>query len=266
VIPARASLDPDCFPVFAAEPVNSDLTRSGGIMKKICGIAAMVGALFFFQACTAAKPREDADISKIETRLSEMNNRLDELKHRVSVLQFMVDDHQKTISALGKPTGRPLQNPAPPVEPPPPSGLPQSASPPGAPVKPMPVPAESAETAYNNALSVYKTKDYRKAASMFQSIAANYPGHDLADNALYWTGECYYAVKDYKGAIGAFKRVIKNYPNGSKVPDSLLKIGYAYLALKDPVNAQSFLKKVVKQYPFTPAGTKAGEMLKKIQT
>ena len=100
---------------------------------------------------------------------------------------------------------------------------------------------------------------------MFQSIAENYPGHDLADNALYWTGECFYALKDYKGAIKAFKKVIKNYPDGSKVPDSLLKIGYAYLSLNDPVNARSFLKKVVKQYPFTPAGTKAGEMLKKIK-
>jgi len=230
-------------------------------MKKRWGIVAMAGALIFFQACTTTKPKEDADISKIETRLAEMNQRIDELNHRVSVLQFMIDDHQKSITALGKTTGDTPQKSDYPIE----TILSQSAPASGAPARQLTVPTESAEAAYNNALAVYKSKNYKKAASVFQSIAENYPGHDLADNALYWTGECFYAVKDYKGAIGAFKKVIKNYPDGSKVPDSLLKIGYAYLALKDPVNARSFLKKVVKQYPFTPAGTKAGEMLKKIK-
>jgi tol-pal system protein YbgF len=195
-----------------------------------------------------------------------MNQRIDELNHRVSVLQFMVDDHQKTITTLGKPAGNtPLK-----------SGYlsekslsrdsTRSTAGSGTPAQQLPVPTDSAEAFYHKALTVYKSKDYKKAGAMFQSIAVNYPGHELADNALYWTGECFYALKDYKGAIGAFKKVIKNYPDGSKVPDSLLKIGYAYMALKDPVNAQSFLKKVVKQYPFTPAGTKAGEMLKKIKT
>ena len=91
---------------------------------------------------------------------------------------------------------------------------------------------------------------------MFNRVAENYPGHDLADNSLYWAGECLYAQKDYKSAIQAFKKVYNVYPNGSKVPDALLKTGYAYLALNDKVNAQSFFKKIVKQYPFTPAGTK----------
>lgn len=231
-------------------------------MKKRWGIVAIAGALIFLQACTTTKPKEDADISKIETRLAEMNQRIDELSHRVSVLQFMVDDHQKSITTLGKPAGDTPQKSGSLIE----TILSQSAPASGAPARQLTVPTESAEAAYNNALSVYKSKNYKKAASLFQSIAENYPGHDLADNALYWTGECFYALKDYKGAIKAFKRVIKSYPDGSKVPDSLLKIGYAYLSLNDPVNARSFLKKVIKQYPFTPAGTKAGEMLKKIKT
>ena len=235
-------------------------------MKKRWGIVAMAGALIFFQACTTTKPKEDADISRVETRLAEMNQRVDELNHRVSVLQFMVDDHQKSITALVKPTGDTQQKSGYPIDTILSQGSTQSAAASGAPARQLSVPTESAEAAYNNALTVYKSKDYKKAATMFQSVAENYPGHDLADNALYWTGECFYSVKDYKGAIGAFKKVINNYPKGSKVPDSLLKIGYAYLALKDPVNAKSFLKKVVKQYPFTPAGTKAGEMLKKIKT
>ena len=204
---------------------------------------------------------EVSDTSTIDTRLAEINQRIDELTHQVSVLQLTVEGHQQSIAALGKPADAPPPNP---LDPPDQTRIQSAVK--AATTAVAPVPTESAETGYQHAMAVYKSKHYKKAAAMFRSIAVNYPGHDLADNALYWIGECHYAQKDYKGAIKAFKKVIKSYPNGSKVPDSLLKIGYAYLALKDPVNARSFLKKVVKQYPFTPAGAKAGDMLKKIQT
>jgi len=134
--------------------------------------------------------------------------------------------------------------------------------------KPPPVSGkdENADQLYKKALSVYQNGNYGEAATLFSSITENYPDHNLAVNALYWSGECFYAQKNHKGAIRAFKRVLEKYPGGSKVPDSLLKIGYSYLALGDKTNAQSFLKKVVKQYPFTPAGSKAGEMLKRIKS
>ena len=153
----------------------------------------MAGALMLFQACAATKPKEDSEISRIESRLIEMNQQIDQLNEQVSTLQFMVDDHQKTITALKKPTGDIQQNPAYP------SGVPLSAASAqtttgSLPAQTLPVPSESAEAAYNQALSVYKSKDYKKAAALFQSIAINYPGHDLADNALYWTGECFYAL------------------------------------------------------------------------
>ena len=87
---------------------------------------------------------------------------------------------------------------------------------------------------------------------------------DLADNALYWSGECRYARKEYAEAIGLFKQVLEKYPQGSKVPDALLKIGLAYISTGDKKNARVYLKKTVSQYPFTPAGTKAEKKLKQL--
>jgi len=202
----------------------------------------------------------------LERQVAETNEKIEELSHKLSILQFMVDDHQKTLKeieatqeagAIGTQKSAELHQ-----SPPQPSLQPAA----GSKNAKAPVSGENADQLYKKALSVYKNRDYGKAAAIFNSITENYPGHNLADNALYWTGECFYAQKNYKGAISAFKQVLEKYPGGSKVPDSLLKIGYSYLAIGDKSNAQSFLKKAVKQYPFTPAGSKAGEMLKGIKS
>lgn len=235
-------------------------------MKKRWFAVAMAGSFIFVHACSIFKPKADAESSRIEQQLAEINQRIDELNRRVSVLQFTVEDHQKSLQELNKIPPKP---PAAPDK--------ASASPPVLPTnekisvsalqaKPPSVMSESAEEAYKKALSLYNAENYTEAAAIFGAMAENYPGHDLADNALYWIGECRYSQKDYKGAIAEFKRVVRDYPKGSKVPDALLKIGYAYLTLGDRDNAQSFLKKVIKEYPFTPAGAKAGDMLQKMQT
>jgi tol-pal system protein YbgF len=218
--------------------------------------------LSLLSACSSLKPQKGPEKTRLERQVAETNEKIEELSHKLSILQFMVDDHQKTLKeieatqeagAIRTQKSADVQQPT--LQPAVSSG--KAAA---------PVSGENADQLYKKALSVYKDRNYGKAAAIFNSIFENYPGHNLADNALYWTGECFYAQKNYKGAIRAFKKVLKKYPDGSKVPDSLLKIGYSYLALGDKTNAQSFLKKVVKQYPFTPAGSKAGEMLKRIKS
>jgi tol-pal system protein YbgF len=133
--------------------------------------------------------------------------------------------------------------------------------------KPQPPPkiAEPPQILYSRALSKYKNADYKDAALLFESFVAQYPTHDLADNSLYWEGECMYALKDFSKAITVFQRVVNDYPEGGKVPDAMLKTGYSYLSLGDRDNARIHLKNVVKSYPFSPSGTKAEMMLKKIR-
>ena len=228
-----------------------------------------IAGLCLVQACASSSPPKDSDQMGTEGKIAELNRKLDDTNHRMSVLQFMVDDHQEAMKNIQLRLNQ-LQGTAP-------RGA-ESGGPPPLPViregtlaaeptaKKSPVVSKDAEIIYKNARAAYKAKKFQKAASLFSSLAANHPGSPLADNALYWSGECYYAQKEYRKAIEVFKQVSQKYPNGRKVPDALLKIGYAYLALDDSANAKSFLKKVVKQYPFTPAATKAGEMLKRIKS
>ena len=118
---------------------------------------------------------------------------------------------------------------------------------------------------YQAAMELFRRGDYETAGDLFEAFARQFPQNDLADNALYWSGECRYTRKDYTGALKQFRQVIENYPSGSKVPDALLKIGFTYLSLGDRESAVTYLKKVVAQYPFSTAGTKAEERLKELR-
>ncbi|MFH2058604.1 MAG: tol-pal system protein YbgF [Pseudomonadota bacterium] len=115
---------------------------------------------------------------------------------------------------------------------------------------------------YKKARNLLLEEDYTNAATLFKKFIAAHPTDSLADNAVYWLGECYYSMKDYKKAILIFKNLENQYPKSEKVPDAILKSGYSYLSLDDTNRANYFLKKVIKEYPFSPASEKAQEKLK----
>ncbi|MCP4022765.1 MAG: tol-pal system protein YbgF [Desulfobacteraceae bacterium] len=96
-----------------------------------------------------------------------------------------------------------------------------------------------------------------EAAEQFTAFVEKYPDNNLADNAMYWLGECHYSLGRYKKAIGVFKNLVKTYPKVEKVPDALLKTGYSYLSLDDSNRAHHYLKLVVKKYPFSESAEKA---------
>ncbi len=259
-------------------------------------------------ATTAPKVEDPyrTNIMLLEKQIAEANRKLEEIYHRISVIQFMVDNHQRTLRdmerlGVGKndlpghkaPAARAPQPQAPnnafgkirtsdlgPSKAPQTSAVaPQTPAPAKAPMarltpqpppaaqpaKPPKAPAVSAETLYRKALAAYQENKYSEALPLFMRMAQQHPTHDLADNALYWAGECHYAEKRFQESIQIFKNVVLKYPDGSKVPDALLKTGYAYLSVNDKANARIFLKEVIKSYPFSKAGGKAEQMLKKIR-
>ncbi len=115
---------------------------------------------------------------------------------------------------------------------------------------------------YQKARNLLLAGETDNAADLFSTFAKAHPDHALADNALYWLGECHYSLGRYQKAITVFKTLVKTYPKAAKVPDALLKTGYAYLSLDDINRANHFLKLVLKKYPFSPAGEKAQDKLK----
>jgi tol-pal system protein YbgF len=118
---------------------------------------------------------------------------------------------------------------------------------------------------YSKARNLLLEGNAADAAGLFNEFAKRHPDHSLADNALYWLGECHYTLGRYPQAVEEFKRLIQTYPKAEKVPDALLKIGYSYLSVDDVNRAGHYLKQVLKKYPFSPAAEKAQEKLNSIE-
>lgn len=232
-------------------------TKASNIMS-----GAMIILFIFLSACSTMQQQKDPDLAKLEKQIMESGQKIDDIYHRVSVIQFMVDNHERSLKNIenGLVNARGIKS----------KKAEQQGSVDAAEnshtnsVLKITSAQDSPDIIYKKALASYKDKNYAKGISLFNSVVKNYPDHDLADNALYWVGECLYAQKKYSDAILAFKDVLGKYPEGSKVPDALLKTGYSYLAIDDKENAQLFLKKVVTNYPFSPAGNKAEATLKRI--
>ena len=118
---------------------------------------------------------------------------------------------------------------------------------------------------YQKARGLLIEKKYTDAADLFTTFAKKHPDHALADNSLYWLGECHYTTGQYDKSIAVFKELLKTYPKAQKVPDALLKTGYAYISLDDVNRASHYLKLVVKKHPFSLAAEKAEKKLLEFQ-
>jgi len=265
-------------------------------MLSLVAIAAMCG----ITACSPARTQSVAasDLALVQGRLAASEEKMEQLSQQVALLQTMVDSQQRTLQGLGEAGGgevdaQPLPvvsdtqtspaapredaSPAPAVEETSASedtgGMQDASIPPETSRNHrQEIPATDAETVseetnpqYQQAMEIFRSGNYDAAGPLFESFTDQFPENDLADNALYWAGECKYTQKKFTEAVQRFKRVVEEYPDGSKVPDALLKIGFAYISLGDSQSAESYLKQVVAQYPFSSAGAKAEERLKKLQ-
>jgi len=233
--------------------------------------AALIIVLFFTPACKTVQHRLDPGTATLSRELQETRQKMSELHHRLSVLQFMVDCHERAISDIERTTPAPREAQAAPVASAEPAlKAPQiteeSATQPKVAVPPPVKKKKSdkgklASRTYTEAFAAMKEKKHAKALLLFREVAEKWPNDNLADNAIYWSGEIHYTEKNYSAAISAFRTLLKKYPKGSKAPDALLKTGYSFLALNDKESARKYLKRVVMEHPFTPSGTKAEKAL-----
>jgi tol-pal system protein YbgF len=110
---------------------------------------------------------------------------------------------------------------------------------------------------YRCGLSLVYARRYNEAIQVLQNFLRSYPQSSLADNALYWTGECYYAQKQYHTALSYFQRVLFQYPRGNKVPDATLKIALSHFSLKQYGEGCRVLNELISCYPNSEPARKA---------
>ena len=95
----------------------------------------------------------------------------------------------------------------------------------------------------------YLRGNYNLAVDSFKIYREQFPGSPLADNALYWIGECYFSQKKFEDAIEQFNLLLFDYPLGDKVPAAYLKKGLSFLEMGKREEALSVFKLLITKYP-----------------
>ena len=212
-----------------------------GKLVKISQYIVFILLCFFLNSCTALLNSNSSDLSSIRKELRIIKRNQNKLKEKVELQEKIIRELKSEQTAENK------------------EQLKEEV-------------AAVKKTAYTEPIILYKAgrsalieEKYTAAIKLFNDFLTKFPRNDLADNALYWIGECYYATADFKKAIGSFKKVVDKYPRGMKVPDALLKTAYSYFSLNDKNRAHHYLKLVVEKYPFSEASEKAQIKLKAFQ-
>ena len=86
-------------------------------------------------------------------------------------------------------------------------------------------------------------------SDLFQEYASRYPESDLADNALYWVGECLFSQGRFADAVSAFDRMLEKYPQSDRAAAANLKKGLAFLEQNKISQALVQLRYVATTYP-----------------
>ncbi|NCO69127.1 MAG: tol-pal system protein YbgF [Acidobacteria bacterium] len=173
-------------------------------------------------------------ISTLQASLEATNQRLQALSTELAATRDRLSTAVTSAPALAAPLAGP-----------PAAGTSVDSAKPPAP----PVHGNEPAQLYNAAYEDYLRSNFDLAIQGFAEYARRYPDTDLADNALYWVGECHYSKREFKEAIEAFTRLLNTYKTSDKAAAALLKKGLAFLELQDRAQATINLQYVVFEYP-----------------
>lgn len=142
----------------------------------------------------------------------------------------------------------------------------QPEQPPSPTQEPTQVPTEvSPLQAYYTAYSDYIKGNYSLAIAGFRDFYEKNKNSPMADNALYWIGECYYSQGRYEDAIREFDNLITNYPKADNILAAYLKKGYALIELRRYLEAKSVLKELIQKAPLSEEAKLAEQKLKTLE-
>jgi tol-pal system protein YbgF len=132
---------------------------------------------------------------------------------------------------------------------------PEAAAPPAKAPDPKPIPAAfpsgvAAQDVYNMAYNDYLKGNFDLAIEGFKMYQTNFPDSPLADNALYWIGECAYSQRKFENAVQVFNELILTYPQGDKVAAAYLKKGMSFAELGRKDEAVAAYKLLITKFPF----------------
>lgn len=209
------------------------------------------------------------DVRAIPSQYQDLLRRIDQLSLEV---QKVSADLAATRALEARPAGQPeapagklAKESAPQKKPETkPGQSPPAAKSQAAPVVPPPASNISPTEAYRMAYNDYLKGNYDLAVESFKLYRQQFADSPLADNALYWIGECHFSQKKYEEAIDDFNAVVLAYPQGDKVPAAHLKKGISFMELGKKEEALAAFKLLVSKYPLSEETRIAQDKIKEL--
>lgn len=122
----------------------------------------------------------------------------------------------------------------------------------------------SPKEVYNMAYTDYRKGNFELAIDGFKIYRDQFPESPLADNALYWIGECYFSQKKFEESIDSFNELILNYPQGDTIPAAYLKKGISLTELGKKEEALSVFKLLISKFPLEEETKIAQQKIKEL--
>lgn len=107
----------------------------------------------------------------------------------------------------------------------------------------------SRQDVYNMAYNDYLKGNFDLAVEGFKMYKDQFSDSPLADNALYWIGECYYSQRKFEDAIDMFNELILAYPQGDKIAAAFLKKGMSFAETGRKEEAMAAYKLLITKFP-----------------
>lgn len=205
-------------------------------------VAMLSGAIEDTQhvATTSGQERNnnlEATLQQITAQLETVQNKLNELNSQVAANSRELTEHRQFIRGL---------------------------------TKSLKIPTKQ-ETSHDNplineALTLYKKKDYKSAKKIFLMVLNDKKASQSEKNQAYFhMGFIEYRDKNYQDSIIYFSKIYTKWPKSSYAPASIFQIGKALVELKEIEQAQASFEEVLNKYPKSKQAKLAKSEIKKLK-
>jgi len=186
------------------------------------------------------------DLGSLSGQIGQLQGQLEDTNYRLAQLSQQIAAASQDLKVVRSATAPPPEGPAAP------------GAQPGVAV------ATDPETLYQTAYSDYLRGAYDLALLGFRQYLDNYPETDLADNAVYWIGECFYRQQRYREAIVEYDRVLQEWPRSDKTASAMLKKGYAQIESGRRRDGIAGLERVIQTFPNSDEANLARQKLESL--
>jgi TolA-binding protein len=121
------------------------------------------------------------------------------------------------------------------------------------------------EEVYQFGQSRLKAGATLEALSAFEDVTEHAADHDLADNALYWTGFVHAKRGDHRLALDVWQRLPVRFPKSSKIADALFGMAQSHESVGEPALAETLYLEIVSQYPKAEKAKEAQKALRRLR-